>query len=265
MTNIVVPDPKTDVIYRAELLQHIQNTINSHPRSAQAEIGPSEIGGCETKVAWKVTHGGDADHDGGWAAAKGSVLHKWLDEEVFAKGPSLMPDGTQRWYSDMKLDAVSEHVNGGTLDLYDRLYQRVLDFKLPGSWSVKQVRGGATSRGYWIQAQVYGLGLERMGYPVQEVGILWLPMDGDSLHETARGAILKLWDFDRQVAIDALERVAAIKRLVAAVGLPEAMEVLPKMSDFCSGCPAFHAQADRRATCPGVTGRAVKDNSNPFS
>lgn len=262
----VVPEHKNDTIYRGELLKIMQMKIDEHPRSHQIQIGPSEIGGCASKVAFKVTYGGDGGEDdkGGWAAHKGTLIHAWLDE-TFKGAERFMPDGSQRFFSDLKLDPVCEHVNGGTLDLYDLLYQRVIDWKAPGDWSMKQVRGGKTSVGYYVQTMVYGYGLEKTGWPVSDVGIMWLPMNGDDLHGTAHGSILRLWDYDRQVAIEALERVRAIKRLVAKYGFAAAFDMLEKTSDFCSGCPAFHAQADRRATCQGITGRAVKNSNDPFA
>lgn len=262
---IEVPPATSDPFYRQELLGHIQTALNAHPRSAQSQIGPSEIGGCPTKVAWKLAYGGDSDRDGGWAAGRGTVLHAWLDQAVFGPGPSLMPDGTQRWFSDLKLDPVSPHVNGGTLDLYDKLHQCVLDFKFPGDWSMGEVRTGKGNPGYYTQINTYGLGLERMGYAVSKVALLMIPSGNDDLHGTARGAILKVWPYDRQVALDALETIAATKRLLDQYGPQAAMEMLPKRSDFCSGCSAFVANADRRAVCPGVTGRAVKNKNDPFA
>lgn len=263
-----VPPAKQDNIYRAELLTIIQSKIDEHPRSRQTQIGPSEIGGCASKVAFKVTYGGDGEGDdkpGGWAAARGTVMHAWLDE-IYKDTDRLMPDGSPRFLSDLKLAPVSEHVNGGTLDLYDALYQRVIDWKCPGSWSAKQVRGGKVSMGYFLQTQVYGYGLESAGYPVSDVGIMWLPMDTAALHQTANGAILKLWDYDRQLAVDALERVAAIKRLVAQFGFAAAFDMLDKTSDFCSDCPAHVSSGDRRATCQGVSGKSMDPkSSNPFA
>lgn len=262
---IEVPPATSDPFYRQELLGHIQAVIDEHPRSAQAQVGPSEIGGCQSKLAWKLAYGGESHRQGGWAAHKGSVLHGWLDQAVFSKGPSLMPDGTQRWHSDMKLNPVCEWVNGGTLDLYDRLQQCVIDFKLPGQHTMDSVRGGKLSVGYFIQSQVYGLGLEKMGYPISKTALLFLPMAGDDIHGTARGAVLRIWDYDRAVAEEAIERVAATKRLIDKVGPQEAIAMLPKISDFCSSCPAHASSNDRRAVCPGVTGRAISiQSADPF-
>lgn len=264
-----VPNPKVDDPYRREILTYIQRKIDEHPRSSQVQVGPSEIGGCQVKLAWKLSYGGDSDREGGWAAAKGTVLHKWLDEEVFAKGPSTMPDGSQRWYSDLKLAPVCEWVNGGTLDLYDRLFETVIDWKLPGDWTMKQVRNGQLSAGYFVQAQTYGYGLESAGYPVSRVALMFLPMATDDLHGPARGAVFRYWDYDRSVAEAAIANVKRIKDMIEIAGPAKVMEVLPRKSDFCTSCPAFMGNQDRRATCPGAevkrpTTRTV-DSSNPFA
>jgi hypothetical protein len=262
---MIVPKPDRDDIYRAELLKIMQLEIDKHPRSHQAQIGPSEIGGCETKVAWKLAHGGDGDREGGWAAHRGTLIHNWLDL-TFKGADRFMPDGGQRFFSDMRLDAVSPHVNGGTLDLYDLLYQTVVDWKCPGEWSVRNIRSGKISEGYYIQTQVYGLGLERMGYPVSRVSLAVLPACGDDLHTMAKGAILLCWPYDPQVALDALANVDRIQNLIDVAGPAKVLEVLPKRSDFCAGCPAFVGSKDRRATCPGVTAKPMRqESSNPFS
>lgn len=261
---IIVPKPYTDQIYRGELLQIVQAKIDEHERSQQFQVGPSEIGGCETKLAWKLAYGGAGDQQGGWAAHKGTVLHAWLDD-TFKGADRFMPDGTQRFYSDLKVPPTSPHVNGGTLDLYDKLLQRIIDWKLPGDWTMKNVRNGNLSDGYYVQANTYAYGMEEDGFPVTSVGLMFLPMCGDDLHGMARGAILRIWDYDRQIAIDAQANVARIKNMIEAVGPRRTMEVLPKKSDFCSNCPAFVGSGDRRAVCPGVTGRAPRnDPSNPF-
>jgi hypothetical protein len=272
---IVVPVPKVDEIYKRELLTIIQRKIDEHPRSAQIQVGPSEIGGCEVKLAWKLTYGGDSEREGGWAAHKGTLLHGWLDTDVFgvrlpealADGPSFMPDGTQRWFSDLKLAPIVKWVNGGTLDLYDKLYETVIDWKAPGDWTMKNVRNGKLSEGYYVQAMVYGLGLEEAGHRVSRVSLMFLPMCGDELHGSARGAVFRYWDYDREVAMAALDNVRRIKSMVDVVGLQKVMEVLPRKSDFCSSCPAFIGNNDRRAICPGAeVSRPIKavDPANPF-
>lgn len=264
-----VPEPLVDENYRRELLTIIQNKINEHPRSAQTLMGPSEVGGCETKIAFKLAYGGESDNDGGWAASKGTLLHEWLDKSVFGPGPSMMPDGSQRWYSDLKLDQVVPWVTGGTLDLYDRLYQTVIDWKAPGDYTMKAVRDGKVSFGYYVQANIYGLGLEQMGYPVSRVALMFLPMCGDELHGKAKGAIFKVWPYERSVALKALGNIKRIQDVINEVGITEALETLPKRSDFCSTCVAFVGNGDRRATCAGMVERGINrtqaPSGNPFN
>ncbi len=270
LAEIEVPEPFGDPMYRRELLTYQQNVIDEHPRSSQIQIGPSEVGGCATKVAWKMTYGGDSDREGGFAAHKGTLYHEWLDIHVFGRdgGPTRMPDGSQRWYSNLKLEEVVPWVNGGTLDLYDRLMQRVIDFKVPGDWTMKSVRDGKLGVGYYIQSMVYAFALEQQGYPVTSTGLLYIPQCGDELHGIAKGAILKLWHYDRTVALKALGNANRIRAYVDEVGIAEALEVLPKRSDFCSSCPAFIGNNDRRATCAGIVERGVAKKTksdNPFA
>lgn len=262
------PPPKVDQLYRAELLSIVQMGIDAHERSHQFQVGPSEIGGCSTKLAWKLAYGGAGSREGGWAAHKGTVLHAWLDDlysgQVIAEIP-VMPDGSQRFFSDLKLDPISPHVNGGTLDLYDKLRQIIIDWKLPGDWTMKNVRNAELSEGYFVQAQQYAATLEATtDHKVSQVALMFMPMCGDDLKGPARGAVFRYWDFDPSVSEQAMAHVARIKNMLVVATPQEVMKVLPKKSDFCQSCPAFVGSGDRRAVCPGVTGR-VKDASNPFS
>lgn len=264
MPAVIVPKSEPDKVYRDELLAVIQAKIDEHPRSSQVEIGPSEIGGCMRKVAWKLAYGGASDREGGWAAHKGTLVHAWLDE-TFSGADRFMPDGSPRFFSDLKLPKSNEHVNGGTLDLYDLLHQIVIDFKAPGDWTMKAVRSGAVSEGYYVQIMVYAYGLERQGLPVQRVALLFLPMAGDDLHGVARGAILLTWPYDRQVALDAFAGVERIKNMLAVAPVSKVLAVMETKADFCSSCPAFTGNGDRRAMCPGVIAKPVKQEStDPF-
>lgn len=255
----------TDQPYRDELLAIIQLAIDEHPRSAQAMPGPSEIGGCERKLAWKLAYGANGDREGGWAAHKGTLAHSWLDQ-VFKRTDRLMPDGSQRFHSDMKLAQVSPYVNGGTLDLYDRLYKRVIDWKVPGDGTMKKARSGTVARGYRVQGDTYALGLERMGYEVASVGLMYLPQCGDDLKSMANGAVLRTWTYDRDNALAALANVERIQRMLTVASPQKVMSVLPTLSDFCQSCPAFVGSGDRRAICPGSSsGNRSLDPTNPFS
>lgn len=267
LLGIEVPEPFEDPIYRRELLTYMQNEIDRHPRSAQAQIGPSEVGGCPTKVAWKMTYGGDTDREGGFAAHKGTLFHDWLDKHVFGPdgNPTRMPDGSQRWYSNLSLEPAVPWVNGGTLDLYDRLHGRVIDFKVPGNYTMDAVRGGKLGIGYYVQSMIYAFEMEQAGFPVMSTGLLYIPQCGDELHAPSKGAILKLWHYDRTVALRALGNAKRLKDYSDEVGMAVALETLPKFSDFCSSCPVFIGNGDRRATCQGKVDRGINRRSAPSS
>jgi hypothetical protein len=133
---------------------------------------------------------------------------------------------------------------------------------------MKNVRNAQLSETYYIQTQVYGLGLEEAGYKVSRVALMFLPMCGDELHGAARGAVFRYWDYDRSVALAAIDNVKRIKHMIDVAGVTKVMEVLPKKADFCSSCPAFIGNNDRRAVCPGAeVSKPIKkiDPSNPFS
>lgn len=257
------PKPDVDPPYATEILGIIQQKINEHPRSAQKMVGPSEIGGCERKLAWKLAYGGDDDRPGGWASHKGTIMHSWLDE-VFKGVDRFMPDGTQRFFSDMKLDQVSPYVNGGTLDLYDRLHERVIDWKVPGDGTMDKARSNNLARGYYVQAQTYGLGLQQMGYPVQSVALFFLPQAGDELHKKA---VLRCWKFDPDVAWAAIQNVERLQAMLTVAPPRKVLEIATTISDFCQSCRAFTGNGDRRAMCPGSSAgnRSVNIDTNPFS
>ncbi len=257
------PPALPDEHYKLEILGIIQDKINEHPRSAQSQVGPSEIGGCERKLAWKLAYGGDGDRPGGWAAHKGTIMHSWLDD-TFKGAERFMPDGSQRFFSDLKLAPVVPNVNGGTLDLYDLLYETVVDWKVPGDGTMDKARAGNLAMGYYVQAQTYGLGLHQTGRPVRRVGLAFLPQCGDELHKKA---VFRFWPFEPDVAWAALRNVERIANMLQVASPFKVMEISKTLSDFCQSCPAYVGNGDRRAMCPGASpgNRVVNSDKNPFA
>lgn len=264
---VVVPPPRFDATYRSELIQVVQDDINKHERSAQMEIGPSGAGGCETKIAFGLAYGAASDGDGGWASAKGTRMHLWF-EETFSKSERLMPDGTQRFLTEMKLESSAPGlISGGTVDLYDRLYQRVIDHKAPGDFTMEKVRSGHYSEGYYIQSMIYGYHLSLMGFPVMTTSLMFWPMSGDQLWGDRKGAVFAYWDYDEQVAIDAINNVRRIKTIIDLVPFSQAVKsgALETRADFCQSCAAHVSSTDRRGICPGVVPTAPTSGRNLFS
>lgn len=265
MGEVKVPPYRIDTLYRTEILTIIQNKIDEHPRSAQQEIGPSGVGGCERKVAFSLAYGAATEGPGGWAAHKGTVLHGWLDE-TFSSEELKMPDGSARFLTEIKLKSGSPNVSGGTCDMYDRLKQAVVDWKLPGDYTVSKVRTGDVNPAYYIQANVYGYHSTLMGLPVSTVNLAFLPMAGDDLWGTAKGAIFCTWDYDESVAKDAIANVDRIRTMLDLAPANKVIEGMATRSDFCSSCPAYVGSSDRRGTCPGAAVQIPKPSAgNPFA
>lgn len=261
---IVVPKPYTDELYRAEILTIIQQKIDEHPRSAQQLLGPSGVGGCERKVGWSLAYGSASDAPGGWAAHKGTVLHGWL-EETFSEAERHMPDGSQRFFTELALPSSAPDIlAGGTCDMYDALYQRTIDWKAPGDWTMGHARSGDLAESYYVQAQVYGAHCLLMGKPVQTVSIMYLPMAGDDLHGKSKGAVYWVWDFDPSVAENRVGNLRRIRNMLDVAPVADVLSILETKSDFCSGCPAFIGSNDRRGTCPGAGATIPAPHSNPF-
>lgn len=261
MTTQAEPDEH----YKKELLGLIQEGIDKHPRSAQSLMGPSEAGDvCERKIAWKLAYGGASNRPGGYAAAKGTIVHAWLDQEVFGVSPLTKPDGSPRFMSDLKLKPMSPLIAGGTLDLYDSLHATVVDFKIPGDATMEKARSGNMSPTYLAQIQIYGTELKLMGYPVSKVGLLFLPMCGDSLHNKA---VYRYWNLDESIAWGAIKRIERIQNMLQVAPPQKVLEVLPTASSFCQSCSAFSGSGDRRAMCPGATpgNRSVNSSKDPFA
>jgi hypothetical protein len=231
---IIVPKPREDKLYRAELLTIVQNRIDDHPRSAQQLLGPSGIGGCERKVAWSLAYGSAS--------------------------------GSQRFFTEIALESSNPDIlAGGTCDLYDKLYERVVDWKFPGDWTIKGVRSGQLSESYYVQCMVYAYHATLMGMKVSSVAIGYMPMAGDDLHSDGKGAILPVWDYDESVAIDRIANLRRIKNLLDCAPPQQVFDIMDRKSDFCSNCPASIMSGDRRANCPGVSLGIPKPTGNPFN
>ncbi len=257
---------KRDEDYKADLLRIVQKHIDRNPRSSQQLIGPSGAGGCQRKVAFQLAYGAaESGRPGGYASFKGTTMHSEYDAIFKATAETMtLPDGSPRFLSDLKLPQVSPSIAGGTLDLFDALWGRVIDFKFPGDGTMDKARAGTISSTYETQIQLYGLGAQQMGLTVHSVALLYMPMCGDNLHAKS---VLHLWDFDPEMAWAAIRSVERIQNMLQVASPRAVMEVMSTKSDFCQSCPCFVGGGDRRAICPGASpgNRSVNSDKDPFS
>jgi len=179
------------------------NRRTSDNRSAQATLGPSEIGTpCDRRLAMSqmqrppVNPGGD-----GWASFVGTCIHAGLAEMfLWANG------GTGRYEVEMPLKFPSELVPKGTGDLLDRTQFMFLDHKCQGQWSRGKLKTQGPGETYRVQVHVYAYGATLRGEKVEHVAIVSWPREASSLDD------MYTWTepYNPSIAHEAMRRVEAI-------------------------------------------------------
>jgi hypothetical protein len=218
-------------------------------RSLQIEAGPSEIGqACERRLAHILLGSPrpNVSRDE-WTAAVGTAAHAWVEGAFRADNERLMAEGkSPRWLIETPIFIGRGGVQDGHCDLYDLWTHEVIDHKFPGVTAIRKYkRKGHPSRQYEWQAQTYGYGWARRGFPVKRVSVIMYPRSG-MLYDAWK------WtdDYKPEVAEQAFDRAETLlaNLNVAELNgfLPELMHTLPRDTEHCSWCPYF----DRTATDP---------------
>jgi hypothetical protein len=236
----------------AQLLgSFIVNAANHSPRSLQTAIGPSEIGDpCERKLSYKLlgwpTAAGERDPI---APVIGTGFHAWMEEQFTAR------NSAGRYKIEEKVTVRDSPIETarirGSSDLYDRTTRTNYDWKLVGVSSLDKYRRSGPGDQYRIQAHLYGLGQENAGEQPARVAIVFV----GRYHELR----IHVWSepYDRQVALDALDRLDRIRQRVLDLD-PEANPanwaqiatdehakcrfcdwLLPGSTDLSKGCPGI--------------------------
>lgn len=244
------------------ILDAFEEAILAHPRSAQKEIGPSEIGHpCSRWLAYRLA---DVAPTGlekpPWRQAVGTAVHSasedWLQGWNANHG--------QRYLTDILVE-VGELYPGrpitGHLDILDVPTATIIDLKVPGPSAMKSNRAGTPeSPQYRIQTHLYGRGACRAGYPVDTVAVLRVPSAGE-----LADAVFKHEPYDETIAVNALERAGAIAQLVNAAG-PAAAAALPTTDHYCHRCTWFSpGSTDLTRGCPGDSGRIAMTRPDPLN
>lgn len=152
--------------------------------------------------------------------------------------------GYQKWLIEVKV----EQPIPGTCDLFDTDRGAVIDWKFPGTTMFKKYRD-LNSRNlppspeYDSQIDLYGLGIENLGYTVNTVGIMFIPRAG-----RMNDSFIYSREYDRDHAIRIAERLANITKVAGAFNIsdhPERAKFIPRTpGDSCRYCPWFNAVAE---------------------
>lgn len=220
-----------------ELFYSFDNRRSEDNRSAQATMGPSEMGTpCDRRLALSlmrmppVNPGGD-----GWAAFVGTCIHAGLEQLfVWASG------NTGRFAVEQKLQFPSKYVPKGTADLIDRTLFMLDDHKCQGRWSRNKLKSQGPSQTYRVQAHVYAHGARLRGEKIDHVAIISWPRDEATLDD------LYVWTepYNPQIVKDAFARVERIGGEVEHLVTAELVEKADKAKEFsvaddCRFCPFY--------------------------
>lgn len=222
-----------------ELFYAYDNRRSADNRSAQATMGPSEMGTpCDRRLALSlmrmppVNPGGD-----GWAAFVGTCIHAGL-EQLFLWADA----GTGRFATEQRLEFDHDYVPKGTADLIDRTLLMILDHKCQGRWSRNKLKTQGPSPTYKVQAHVYAYGARKRGEKIEKIAIVSWPRDEATLDDL----YVHVEDYNPAVVQRAFERVDRIGEQVKELGLLDA-ELETKatgaanfdVADDCRFCPFY--------------------------
>lgn len=236
-------DPENPL--RDMLLDLIYDRDAATPRHQQKSLGPSDIGHpCMRKMAYAMADNSRSNPQ--WdplPSIIGVATHKWLDSAARYANEKL---GRQRFLAETKLTIIPGV--RGTADLYDRDTNTVIDWKVPGTNRFNTYRKDPGPV-FKAQVQMYGLGFEQAGMPVDTVAIALLP----------RGKTLKsmhVWSapYDPDLAVEALTRREAVIAMLADFDVannPDRFEWFPKGPYDCIFCPWFSPRPTGPLTCKG--------------
>ncbi len=239
--------------FSREIMRMVREYDASRPRSMQKHLGPSEIGApCDRQLAMKLAGLAEVNQVADpWFPIVGSAVHEWMAKMT-------------QWYNDVylgrahnprfivenrvKVAASNEgYDTAGSTDVYDVDYERVVDWKIVGTTTMRKVKAGSTPREqvgpqYYVQTMTYGKGWVQAGFKVKSVLIAFLPRSN-----FLKNMQLVEMPFDPAAADAAPTRVAAIDRL---------RQVIPPHQFPAGGCSVwcpFYAPGIPlgASSCPG--------------
>jgi len=144
---------------------------------------------------------------------QGTAMHEWLEKAVEAANRRLTEAGKPlRWLSETHLiirpEERDEEGNvlreqlAGTCDLYDVQTKTVIDWKNPGATAHKKVVEHGLGEVYRGQAHLYGAGFVKLGFPVETVGVVFIPKGG-----TMRGIHMEREPYNPELVEEILARL----------------------------------------------------------
>lgn len=191
---------------------------NNRDRTKQTAMGPSGIGSpCARCLARNVlgcpVERGYDPHV--WRRIVGTAVHAWLAEAALHHNKAI---GRGRYVIESRVhpDGKASELlpKGGDADLYDGDTDTVVDYKTKSFNGIKEVKANGPKQQQRYQGHLYGLGFARLGRPVKNVALAFIPREG-----ALRDFYVHVEPYDEAVAVEALERFRTIRTLALANGV----------------------------------------------
>jgi len=213
----------------------ITQKANYSPRSRQTAIGLSEVGDpCSRKLAYKSLGISKTNvMNDPWPSISGTAIHSWL-ADCFGEDSNFIVEKRVQAAPGL----------GGTVDLYDIENGLVLDHKCVGTNSMKaRIKDGMTQT-QRVQLSMYALGLENEGHNPKQIACAYYPLGG-----RLDGLYVVVEDYDKQVALDAIDRY---RTLIEALKIVDISMVPATPTNMCTYCSWFIPNSqDLSVGCPG--------------
>jgi hypothetical protein len=172
-----------------ELIKVVTATQKGSSRSQQAEVGPSEIGGCRKKV-WLKLNGQENVNPNTLrlASIMGTAIHTYIQEAFTSQDPF-----GERYMLEVEVEAAGIK---GHVDMYDKENKEVIDWKTTKKTNLTYF---PSKQQRW-QVQIYGFLLTENGHQVDNVTLVAIPRDGDE-----RDIVYHTEPYDAAVAAEAID------------------------------------------------------------
>jgi len=185
------------------LLQVLRDKDAGRARSKQAQVGPSELGGCRRKVWYRLNDQPETnDNELKLSAIMGTAIHAEIEKAISIADPK----GEKYWVeTSVEYNGMKAHI-----DLFIPETGDVIDWK---TVKVKNLSYFPTQQQRW-QVQVYGYLLDKSGKgKPRTVNLVAIARDGDE-----RDVKVHSEPYDPKMAEDALNWLSAIKESAEAPG-----------------------------------------------
>ena len=218
------------------LIEILRAKDASRPRSTQAQVGPSELGGCRRKVWYRLNDQIETnENELKLAAIMGTAIHAEIEKALAIADPSGEKYVVE---TEVEYGGMKAHI-----DLWIPSTGDVVDWK---TVKVKNLNYFPTKQQRW-QVQVYGYLIDKSGLgKPRNVNLVAIARDGDE-----RDVKVHTEPYDPKIAEEALNWLSAIKESAEA---PEP----EKDENYCKFyCKYFDATGE--IGCSGLKKEVVKE------